>query len=399
MNKDFDFLKLKRSADCGEKDSAYRLAEAYENGEGCKKSFVRAAFYYQLASDLGVKRADLKLGKFYLTGIGTEQNENMAKQYLLKAGNSGVAHAYTELGILAENEHKRNSVTTATITENESEQIPEYVHLYRLAAKGGDAEGAYRYAEFLKTFPNRSEERLYWLAASESKGYSLAAYGMGKIFEEKGNYNDALRFYVKAAQNKIPEACFDCARFYEEGLGCSSDATFAFNYYEEAYRLGVKAASFPLAKTYFEGKKVTKNLETAKKLLSVAIATEIPQALTYAGKISEHGRYGYRLDETLAADYYRRAAELGDAEGKAFYGKTIILGIGEAADYEKAFRIICEAAEQGSYYGIFYRGYCKEKGFGTKIDRIKAIEDYRSASKHGVFEAEERIKLLEENHR
>lgn len=400
MNKDFDFQNQKRSADCGEKDAAYRLAQAYENGDGCKKSFVRAAFYYQLASDLGEKRADFQLAKFYLSGLGAEQNTEIAKRYFLKAGSFGIAEAYTELGKLAENEYTRNSVTIATNNKDDViEQFPEYVRLYRLAAEGGDAEGAFRYAEFLKMFPNRLEERIYWLRSSESNGFSFAAYELGKISEEKGNYNEALRFYVKAAQNKIPEACFDCARFYEEGLGCPSDASFALNYYEEAYRLGVKAASFPLAKIYFEGKTVTKNLETAKKLLSVAIATENLRALTYAGRISEHGRYGYRLDETLAAKYYRRAAELGDADGKAFYGKTMILGIGESADYEKAFRIISEAAEQGSYYGIFYRGYCSEKGFGTKIDIQKALTDYRSASKYGVFEAEERIKLLEENRR
>lgn len=400
MNRDFDFQKLKQAADCGEKDAAYRLAEAYENGEVCKKSLVRAAFYYQLASDLGEKRADFKLAKFYLTGLGAEQNTEIVKRYFLKAGSFGIAEAYTELGKLAEFEDMRNSVTIATnIKEDEIEQFPEYVRLYRLAAEGGDAEGAYRYAEFLKMFPNRLEERIYWLRSSESNGFSFAAYELGKISEEKGNYNDALQFYVKAAQNNIPRACFDCARFYEEGLGCSSDAKFALRYYEEAYRLGVKEASFPLAKFYFEGKTVTQDLETAKKLLSVAIATEFPKALTYAGRISEHGRYGCRLDETLAAQYYRRAAELGDADGKAFYGKTMILGIGEAADYEKAFQIISEAAEQGSYYGIFYRGYCKEKGFGTKINIQNALEDYRSASQNGVFEAGERIKLLEENHR
>lgn len=400
MDIDFDFQKLKQSADCGEKDAAYRLAEAYENGEVCKKSAARAAFYYQLASDLGEKRADFKLGKFYLTGFGAEQNLEIAKQYFLKAGSFGISEAYTELGILAEKEHARSSVTIATsTTASDNEQFPEYVRFYRLAAEGGDAEGAYRYAEFLKAFPNRLEERIYWLTESESNGFSLAACEMGKISEAKGNYKDALRFYLKAAQNKIPRACFECAFFYEKGLGCSPDATTALQYYNDAYRLGVKDASLPLAKAYFEGKTVSQNIEAAKRLLSVAIATEIPQALTYAGRISEHGRYGYRLDEALAADYFRRAAELGDADGKAFYGKTIILGIGEVLDYEKAFQIISEAAEQGSYYGIFYRGYCKEKGFGTKIDIENALADYRLASKNGVLEADERIILLEENRR
>lgn len=95
-----------------------------------------------------------------------------------------------------------------------------------------------------------------------------------------------------------------------------------------------------------------------------------------------------------AAEWYRKAAELGLADAQNHLGVMYYDGKGLERDYDEAVKWIRKAANQSHNWGEYNMGTVYEYGQGVAKDYKKAMEWYKKAIDHGNEEAKERLEVV-----
>ena len=140
----------------------------------------------------------------------------------------------------------------------------------------------------------------------------------------------------------------------------------------------------------------TKIMEWYKKAAEAGNA----RAMCNLGYAYAYGQGGLRKDETKAVEWYQKAAEAGNA--RAMYNLGLCYHNGQGGltkDTSKAVEWYQKAAEAGYAGAMWNLGACYEEGVGmlTK-DEAKAMEWYRKAAEAGISVAAERLQELGRNH-
>jgi TPR repeat protein len=134
---------------------------------------------------------------------------------------------------------------------------------------------------------------------------------------------------------------------------------------EELYRAGVDAES---AKDYgkaLEYYKLAADLGNAESMYNLGLMYHFGQ--------------GVEQDYGKALEYYQKAADLGSVEAIHNLGVMYYFGNGVEQDYSKAYDCWLRSAEQGEPAGMFCLGECFYEGHGAEKDLDKAAEWYRKA--------------------
>jgi localization factor PodJL len=155
------------------------------------------------------------------------------------------------------------------------------------------------------------------LRAAAMKGDATAAYELGLWFAEAEglatNYEEAAKWYDRAAQAGVVPAVFQLGTLYEKGLGVKKDADIARRYYVQAAERGNANAMHNLAVLEANGGGRGANYNSAaqwfRKAANRGIAdSRFNLAVLYAR--------GMGVEQNLAEAYkwFSLAAALGDAE-------------------------------------------------------------------------------------
>lgn len=92
---------------------------------------------------------------------------------------------------------------------------------------------------------------------------------------------------------------------------------------------------------------------------------------------------GVAKDSVTAFQWYKKAAELGNAEAELCMSRFYLKGIGVAKDTARYFAIRQESANKKYPNGIAALGYAYLYGLGVKTDTVRAIELFEQAAKMG----------------
>ena len=113
-------------------------------------------------------------------------------------------------------------------------------------------------------------------------------------------------------------------------------------------------------------------------------------ACNMAGRCHEHG-WGCTADTKRAADYYRRAADLGLDWGMYNLANLLATGRGVVKDHTTAYRLYRQAAELGHAKSMNLTGRCLEGGCGvpgchrgTRYARSAEAGDFRGQFSHAA---------------
>ena len=90
------------------------------------------------------------------------------------------------------------------------------------------------------------------------------------LFRSPQDYDLALSWYERAADQKFAKAFYKIGYFYENGLGVGKDVTKAFTFYEKAANLGYIKAEVEVGKAYASGRGLLRDVEKAKIYLGRA---------------------------------------------------------------------------------------------------------------------------------
>ena len=93
--------------------------------------------------------------------------------------------------------------------------------------------------------------------------------------------------------------------------------------------------------------------------------------------------YGVALDKAEGVEWYRKAAEQGNAEAQNAMGYAYDTGNGVAQDYAEAVKWYKKAAVQGNAIARRNLGHCYYKGLGVRKSLYEALHWY------GLEEADE----------
>ena len=78
-------LDLQRQAEAGVAQAQYRLALAYERGDGVARDLSAAAHWYSIAANHGFPPAQNNLAAMYAGGTGVIKDESAARRWYTRA--------------------------------------------------------------------------------------------------------------------------------------------------------------------------------------------------------------------------------------------------------------------------------------------------------------------------
>ena len=146
-------------------------------------------------------------------------------------------------------------------------------------------------------------------------------------------------------------------------------------------------AQFLLGKCYSEGQGVATNLEEAVNWYRKAAEQGNAKAQYSLGDCYEYG-YGVTKNETEAANWYRKAAEQGNAKAQNNLGACYGRGYGVTKNEAEAVNWYRKAAEQGNATAQNNLGACYGRGYGVSKNETEAANWYRKAAEQGNAKAQ-----------
>lgn len=107
---------------------------------------------------------------------------------------------------------------------------------------------------------------------------------------------------------------------------------------------------------------------------------------------------GTPVNRVMAADWYRKAADAGNAKAQYYYGRLLNEGGGNVRrDREQAVSWFTKAANAGEAEAMAALGRALMKGEGTNRNKTEGLRWYEQAAAKGVAEAQYQMALLYKN--
>jgi TPR repeat protein len=108
---------------------------------------------------------------------------------------------------------------------------------------------------------------------------------LGDLYQNGGDYAQAVRWYEKAAKSGSPEGQYYLGMAYQRGEGVPQDMAQAIHWYRGAAIGGDRKSQLMLGVQYASGRYVKQNFELAYAW--AALAAEPPDAAPYATQIRD----------------------------------------------------------------------------------------------------------------
>ena len=103
------FERKLSAAKAGDIEAQYDLGYRYEKGRGTEQDDEQAVLWYLRAAEQGLDKAEYKLGLCYLDGTGIAKDEAQGMSWLEKAAEKGYMPAQYQLGkLLAASNQQKN---------------------------------------------------------------------------------------------------------------------------------------------------------------------------------------------------------------------------------------------------------------------------------------------------
>ena len=227
------------------------------------------------------------------------------------------------------------------------------------------------------------------LQARAEQGDPRAEHGLAARFEQEKNYEQAIKWYERAAAHGSEVSALNLAQMYEKGIGVKQDSAEAKKRYRALVEKGDGEARYRLAALAERDA----NYAQAIDLYQRAVERDDYRAMLSLGEMSEQGR-GVKPDVRRAAALYERAAD--HSPWARFKLGALYLDNQELRDYAKAQFWLEKSAADGKAGARNNLGYMAEHGLAGKRDYQKAAQAYFDAHSAGSLEARGNLENLYE---
>ena len=215
------------------------------------------------------------------------------------------------------------------------------------------------------------------VSAQADAGYCYL-YGLGTSV----NYEEAVYWFRKAAEQNNISAINNLGYCYEFGKGVAQSYATAAKYYLRAAELGNSVAQNNIGYLYESGKGVAKDLQEAAKWYRKSAEQGSARGQCNLGYMYETGG-GVAKDLSESVKWYRKSAEQGYARGQCNLGYMYETGRGVAKDLSESVKWYRMAAEQGYARGQYRLGLCYRDGSGVVKDVSEAFNWFLKSAEQG----------------
>jgi TPR repeat protein len=271
--------------------------------------------------------------------------------------------------------------------------------LVRRAADDGDAiaqavMGDIHFDPLAKFARDRSEATKWYRKSADRNNVSGMVFFADALREEK-KYEDAVRWYGKAAAKGSARAQDALGNRYYAGEGVKQDLAEAANWYRQAAEQGYAIAQNHLGDLYYYGKGVKQDYGEAVNWYRQAAEQGLAAAQNSLG-LRYYSGEGVKQDRAEAANWFRKAAKQGYAVAQYNLGNLYSAGEGVKQDRAEAVNWYRQAAEQGYASAQNRLGDLHYVGEDVKQDYAEAVNWYRKAAEQGHAKAKEYLAKAKE---
>jgi TPR repeat protein len=282
MNGDFAalFREMSALAEKGYAKAQFRMGWIYERGIGVAQDYSEARVWYAKAMANGAAAAIARTGLLYELGLGVEKSYDKAAEYYRRAIREGDGLGYAHMGYLYETgkgvprdreqaaEHYRLGMEKGNylavtrlgflyqlgrgVTKDEYKAV----ELYRQAVDHGQPLAMTRLGHMynlgLGGLPKDHAKAMALIRESVRYNLPGAFAFMGYMYENgwevKQDYDEARKWYEKAADQDAPFAELRLGIMYRDGLGVNRDRQKAMYWLERAASKGEDKAGAILSR-------------------------------------------------------------------------------------------------------------------------------------------------------
>jgi len=220
-----------------------------------------------------------------------------------------------------------------------------------------------------------------YLARSDD---SAAQAAIGAYLLSQNRFREAADWLSAASRTGNVLANLMLARVYQleahdlEGDARKEAMEFVLEQYLHAIAVGSDEAMFALSGLYLDGAFGQDNVESGMALLKQAADLNNPNALMWLGHLYAEGLHVPK-DETLAQQYFKRAAETGDTRARLQYVRYL-LTLDNTHDFDPQARAwLVEEAKAGEPEAMLLLGNLYAKGVGVSQSYKQALNWFKSA--------------------
>jgi TPR repeat protein len=290
--------RLKEKADEGDERAMHDYAMLIVNDE------PQVAFrYMKMAAELEDPRAMNDLGVYYATGVGCIEDRDMGVSYFKKAAEYGDANGQRNYALAVE------------------DSDPKLAYRYMIMAanqKNRDAMndlGLY-YKHGMGTNVNK-DKAIEWTKKAADLGDDNGSRNYANLVYDI-RPEEAFKYMFFAANKGNIDAKYDLAQFYKNGIGISPC--------EDKYLELLKEAALEgdmIAQKEYALLKVGEDPINAFKFMQEAAFKGDIEAMVYLADFYYQGT-GKEENKEAAKQWYREAADLGNAYASRCYGELIL---------------------------------------------------------------------------
>jgi TPR repeat protein len=211
------------------------------------------------------------------------------------------------------------------------------------------------------------------IAQRAAAGDVRSQFNLAAQLEQEKNYEEALKWYTRAAAQGFGLAELNVAQMYEKGIGVKQDTAEARKRYRKLADNGDGEARWRAARLALGAN----DYDEALKLFNRSIRDDDYRAILDVGLMYEQGR-GVKKDMSRAVELYERVGER-SYWASAKLGTLYLQGDGIPQDYAKARARLQRAAGGGNAAARNNLGVMYERGLGVGVDPATAAELYFGA--------------------
>jgi len=344
-----------KQAENGNVDSQYTVGIRYLNGNGVNKSPSTAVKWIRKAAEQDHAGAQYQLGSMYRDGHGVPKSEGEAIKWFRLASSWGVGEAQRALDGLLRTQllaNEKDFSANPELSEPEAQyalglmyidgkavnkDVNTAVQWFLKAARQDHAEAQYRLGEMYRNGigvqTNNKEAKLWLSKAADS--------GLGKA-------SDVLQIILKAEKKRILD---------NESKTLQSSPIYPFL---DLAKQGDVDAKHKVGVMYLAGDKAPKDVNEGIRWLQSAANNDHMLSQITLANIYFNGTYNVEKDHFVAAKWFHKAAENGNAEAQYQLGNLHRKGLGVDKSNAKAVKWFRLAAKQGHTNARQQLGGCEE---------------------------------------
>ncbi|MCX5632863.1 MAG: trypsin-like peptidase domain-containing protein [Phycisphaerae bacterium] len=229
-------------------------------------------------------------------------------------------------------------------------------------------------------------EAVKWFRKAAEQGFTEAQNYLGRMYYNgygvQQDYNEAVNWVTKAATQGYAKAQYDLGLMCYEGKGIPQDYKDAVKWYTKAAEQGYAGAQLNLGLMYYFGDGVSRNYEDAAKWFTKAAMQGVPEAQFQLAVMHSEGK-GVSEDYKTAAQWYTKAATQGIPEAQFNLGVIYCNGEGVGRNYKAASNWFLKAAAQGIVKAQLILGIMYREGEGVSKNYIESYKWFLIAETNG----------------